>query len=63
MNKNIFGLAVEGTLRRKSQTILVVAVLTISFTLAVMLLSYTSSISATNSSYRESIYGSWYGYI
>ncbi len=63
MNKYIFGLALEGTRRRKSQTLLVVAVLTISFTLAVMLLSYTSSISATNSSYRESIYGSWYGYI
>ncbi|MCD7889330.1 MAG: ABC transporter permease [Oscillospiraceae bacterium] len=63
MFKTIFGLATEGLWRRRKQTLLVVAILTISFTLAVMLLSYTSSISATNSAYRDSIYGSWYGYI
>ncbi|MCD7846716.1 MAG: ABC transporter permease [Oscillospiraceae bacterium] len=63
MFKTMLGLAAEGLWRKRKQTLLVVAILAISFTLAVMLLSYTSSISATNSAYRDSIYGSWYGYI
>ncbi|MCD8107585.1 MAG: ABC transporter permease [Oscillospiraceae bacterium] len=63
MFKTIFGLAFQGTKRRKRQSLLIFFVLLITFAFAVMLLSYTNSIAATNQEYRFSIYGSWYGSI
>ncbi|MCD7804265.1 MAG: hypothetical protein LUH03_03805 [Oscillospiraceae bacterium] len=61
MFKTILSLALEGIRRRKSQTLLIAAVLIISLAFAVMTISYSESIVATNSNYRFSTYGSWYG--
>ena len=55
--KNMFSLALQGLLRKKQQTILVVSILTISFAFAVMMISYTSSIVKTNEEYRYDTYG------
>ncbi|MCD7785023.1 MAG: ABC transporter permease [Oscillospiraceae bacterium] len=63
MLKTIFSLASQGIVRKKYQTILIVAILTISFAFAVMMISYTSSIAATNVEYRSEVYGTWYGLI
>ena len=63
MIKTIFGLAFEGIKRRKRQSLLIFFVLLISFTFAIILLSYSSSISSTNSQLRLDTYGSWYGAI
>ena len=63
MLKTIFSLAFEGIKRRRRQSLLIFFVLLISFTFAIILLSYTSSIAATNSQLRLSAYGTWYGSI
>ncbi|MCD7771817.1 MAG: hypothetical protein LUH23_06995 [Oscillospiraceae bacterium] len=63
MLKTIFSLAFEGIKRRKRQSLLIFFVLLISFTFAIILLSYTSSIVETNSQLRLDTYGSWYGAI
>ncbi|MCD7889329.1 MAG: ABC transporter permease [Oscillospiraceae bacterium] len=63
MFKTIFGLATEGLWRRRKQTLLVVAILTISIAFVVMMISSTDSITETNKNYRFSTYGSWYGAI
>ncbi len=63
MFKTIFGLAFEGIRRRKRQSLLIFFVLLISFTFAIILLSYTSSVAETNSQLRLDTYGSWYGAI
>ncbi|MCD7770780.1 MAG: ABC transporter permease [Oscillospiraceae bacterium] len=49
--------------RRKRQTLIIVSVLTISLLVAVLVISYSGSITATNEAYRYTIYGSWYGSI
>ncbi|MCD7823732.1 MAG: ABC transporter permease [Oscillospiraceae bacterium] len=46
--------------RRKRQSLLIFAVLTISFAFAIMLLSYSSSISSTNSQLYSDTFGTWY---
>ncbi|MCD8005926.1 MAG: ABC transporter permease [Oscillospiraceae bacterium] len=63
MFKTIFGLAFQGLWRRRKQTLLVVAILTISIAFVVMMISSTDSITETNKDYRFSLYGSWYGCI
>ncbi|MCD7784145.1 MAG: hypothetical protein LUH18_00955 [Oscillospiraceae bacterium] len=63
MLKTIFPLAFEGIKRRRRQSLLIFFVLLISFTFAIILLSYTSSIADTNSLLRLDTYGSWYGVI
>ncbi len=63
MFKTIFGLAFEGIRRRRRQSLLIFFVLLISFTFAIILLSYTSSVAETNSQLRLDTYGSWYGAI
>ncbi|MCD7785024.1 MAG: hypothetical protein LUH18_05520 [Oscillospiraceae bacterium] len=63
MFKTIFGLAFEGIKRRRRQSLLIFFVLLVSFTFAIILLSYSSSISSTNSQLRLDTYGSWYGAI
>ncbi|MCD7846597.1 MAG: ABC transporter permease [Oscillospiraceae bacterium] len=60
MIKNIFSLAIQGMRRRKRQSLLIFAVLTISFAFAIMLLSYSSSISSTNSQLYTDTFGTWY---
>lgn len=61
--KTIFSLAFEGIKRRKRQSFLIFFVLLISFTFAIILLSYTSSVAETNSQLRLDTYGYWYGAI
>ncbi len=61
MFKTLLELAFEGICRKKSQTLLIAVVLIISLAFAVMTISYSESIVATNSNYRFSTYGSWYG--
>ncbi len=63
MNIRIFSIAFQGLSRRRRQTLLIVSILTISFAFAVMMISYTSSIAATNAEYRSEVYGTWYGVI
>ncbi|MCD8006238.1 MAG: ABC transporter permease [Oscillospiraceae bacterium] len=63
MFKTIFGLAFQGLWRRRKQTLVIVSVLTISLLVAVLVISYSGSITATNEAYRYTIYGSWYGSI
>ncbi len=63
MIKTIFSLAAQGITRKRHQTFLIAAILTISFAFAVMMISYTSSIAATNVEYRSEVYGTWYGLI
>ncbi|MCD7770778.1 MAG: ABC transporter permease [Oscillospiraceae bacterium] len=63
MIKTIFSLAAQGMSRKRHQTLLIAAILTISFAFAVMMISYTSSIAATNVEYRSEVYGTWYGLI
>lgn len=59
----MLSLAIQGMRRRKRQSMLIFFVLLISFAFAIMLLSYSSSISSTNSQLRLDTYGSWYGAI
>ncbi|MCD7784141.1 MAG: ABC transporter permease [Oscillospiraceae bacterium] len=63
MFKTLLGLAFEGIRRRKRQSLLIFLVLLISFTFAIILLSYTTSIAETNTQLRLDTYGSWYGAI
>ncbi|MCD7803843.1 MAG: ABC transporter permease [Oscillospiraceae bacterium] len=63
MFKTIFGLAFQGVKRRRRQSLLIFFVLLVSFTFAIILLSYTSSIAETNSQLRLDTYGWWYGAI
>ncbi len=62
MFKTIFSLAFQG-IKRRRQSLLIFFVLLISFTFAIILLSYTTSIAETNSQLRLDTYGSWYGAI
>ncbi len=63
MLKTIFSLAFQGIKHRKRQSLLIFFVLLVSFTFAIVLLSYTSSVAETNSQLRLDTYGSWYGAI
>ncbi len=63
MLKTVFSLAFQGIKRKKRQSLLIFFVLLISFTFAIILLSYSSSISSTNSQLRLDTFGSWYGAI
>ncbi len=63
MFKTIFSLAFQGIKRRRRQSLLIFFVLLVSFTFAIILLSYTTSIAETNSQLRLDTYGSWYGAI
>ncbi|MCD8344543.1 MAG: FtsX-like permease family protein [Oscillospiraceae bacterium] len=63
MFKTIFSLAFQGIKRRRHQSLLIFFVLLVSFTFAIILLSYTSSIAETNTQLRYDTYGWWYGAI
>lgn len=60
MDKELFSLAVEGVRRKRRTSGLVLLVLLVSFGFALMSLSLLGSIQATNASYRQDLYGSWY---
>ncbi len=61
--KTILSLAVQGLWRKRRQSLLIFAVLLISFTFAIIIICYSTSISATNSQLRADTYGTWYGAI
>lgn len=63
MNGELFGLAVQGIVRKKRSSLLLFAVLLLSFAFAVISLSVTASIRKTNEEYRYDTYGTWYGAI
>ncbi len=63
MNREIFQLAVQGLRRRRKSSLLVFAVLCLSFAFAAVSLSVTSSMEATNHNFRLETYGRWRGAI
>ena len=63
MNGDLFGLAVQGIGRKKRSSLLLFAVLLLSFAFAIISLSVTASIRKTNEEYRYDTYGTWYGAI
>ncbi len=60
MIKNTFSLAIQGMRRRKRQSLLIFVILHISLAITIMLLSYSSSISTTNSQLYSNTFGTWY---
>ena len=60
MDRELFSLARQGTLRKKRSSLLVFLVLLLSFTFAIVSLALVSSINATNRDFRYKIYGRWY---
>lgn len=63
MNGELFGLAVQGIGRKKRSSLLLFAVLLLSFAFAIISLTVTGSIRKTNEEYRYDTYGTWYGAI
>ena len=63
MNGELFGLAVQGLLRKKRGSLLLFAVLLLSFAFAIISLTVTVSIRKTNEEYLYDTYGTWYGAI
>ncbi len=59
----MFLIVFQGLKRRRNQSFLILAVLTISFAFAFIVLGYSYSVVATNEQYRTDTYGSWYGMI
>ncbi len=59
----ILSLALKSVSRKRRQSLLIFAVLLISFTFAIVIICYSTSISATNSQLRADTYGTWYGSI
>ena len=63
MNGELFGLAVQGLMRKKRSSLLLFLVLFLSFTFAIVSLNVTGSIQATNEEYLRDTYGVWYAAI
>ena len=63
MNGELFGLAIQGIGRKKRSSLLLFAVLLLSFAFAIISLTVTGSIRKTNEEYRYDTYGTWYGAI
>ena len=60
MLENILSLAFQGTRRKKRSSLLIFAVLLVSFSSAIVVLSLVGSISKTNAEFRLNTYGEWY---
>lgn len=60
MLENILSLAFQGTRRKKRNSLLIFAVLLVSFSSAIVVLSLVGSISKTNAEFRLNTYGEWY---
>lgn len=60
MIQNLFSLAIQGILRRRKSSILLLSILTISFAFSIVSLSLVGSISKTNTEFRRNTYGQWY---
>lgn len=63
MKKDLWNLAIQGIKGRKSSSILLLTVLSLSFMVAVLSISVTESMNKTNEEYRYDTYGTWYGAI
>lgn len=63
MNGELFSLAVQGIGRKKRSSLLLFAVLLLSFAFAIISLIVTGSIRKTNEEYRYDTFGTWYGAI
>ncbi len=60
MLENILSLALQGTRRKKRSSLLIFAVLLVSFSSAIVVLCLVGSISKTNAQFRLNTYGEWY---
>lgn len=60
MDRELFSLALQGTLRKKRSSLLVFLVLLFSFAFAIVSLSLMGSITKTNADFRMDTYGEWY---
>ena len=63
MGAKLFPLAWQGIRRRRRSSILLFLVLTLSFPVAVMMLSVMGSMDRTNEEYLRNTYGAWFGAI
>ncbi|MCH5351916.1 MAG: FtsX-like permease family protein [Acutalibacter sp.] len=63
MNKELFGLSLQSLRRKKRSSLLLFAVLFLSFAFAIISLTVTGSMQKTNEEYRYDVYGEWYGAI
>lgn len=63
MSSNLFSLSLSGVLRRRRESLLVVAILILSFGAGILSLSLLGSMSRTNAEYKLNTYGEWYGAI
>lgn len=61
MKKDLWELSIQGIKGRKRSSILLLAVLILSFSVAVISLSVTESMNKTNEEYRFDTHGTWYG--
>lgn len=63
MNSELLVLTVQGLRRKRRSSLLLLAVLALSFSFAVISLTVSGSIRQTNENYRYDTYGVWYGCI
>ena len=61
MNWELFELSLQSLRRKKRSSLLLFAVLFLSFAFAIVSLTVTGSIQKTNQEYRYDVYGEWYG--
>lgn len=63
VNRELFDLAVQGLLRKRRSSLVLFLVLFLSFAFAIVSLTVTGSIQATNEAYLRNTYGIWYAAI
>ena len=63
MNSELFRLSIQSIRRKRRSSLLLFAVLFLSFAFAIVSLTVTGSIQKTNQEYRYDVYGEWYGAI
>ena len=63
MNGELFRLSLQSIRRKRRSSLLLFAVLLLSFAFAIISLTVTGSMQKTNQEYRYDVYGEWYGAI
>ena len=63
MNGELFRLSLQSIQRKRRSSLLLFAVLLLSFAFAIISLTVTGSMQKTNEEYRFDVYGTWYGAI
>ena len=61
MNRELFDLSLQSLRRKRRSSLLLFAVLFLSFAFAIVSLTVTASMQKTNQEYRYDVYGEWYG--